>query len=56
MQIKSSIIFLSGLAMGAVLGILIAPEPGKVTVKKIKQEADRLVDKVKVEKLKEQVE
>jgi len=38
--------------MGTVLGLLIAPEPGRVTVRKIKQEADKLVDKV--EQLKEE--
>ena len=52
MNIKSSLIFVSGVAMGTVLGLLIAPEPGRVTVKKIKQEADKLVDKV--EQLKEE--
>lgn len=46
MNIRASLIFLSGVAMGTVLGLLIAPEPGKVTLKKIKREADRLVDKV----------
>jgi gas vesicle protein len=46
MNIRASLIFLSGVTMGTVLGLLIAPEPGKVTLKKIKREADRLVDKV----------
>jgi gas vesicle protein len=43
---KSSLIFLLGVAMGTVLGLLIAPEPGSATWEKIKHEADRLVDKV----------
>jgi gas vesicle protein len=46
MNMRSSLIFLGGVAMGTVLGLLIAPEPGRITVKKIKREADRLVDKV----------
>jgi gas vesicle protein len=43
---KSSLIFLSGVAVGTVLGLLIAPEPGSATLQKIKREADRFVDKV----------
>jgi len=46
MNMKSSLIFLLGVAMGTALGLLIAPEPGNVTLQKIKQEADRLADKV----------
>ena len=42
---KSTLIFLLGLGVGTVLGILIAPEPGKVTLKKIMDEADKIVDK-----------
>lgn len=45
-NMKASLIFLSGLATGAVLGLLIAPESGRGTVRKIKREADRLVDKL----------
>jgi hypothetical protein len=43
---KSCLIFLSGLGLGVVLGLLVAPEPGRVTLLKVKAEADRLVDKV----------
>jgi gas vesicle protein len=43
---KSTLIFLSGLGLGTVLGLLIAPEPGRETLKKIKAEADKIVDKV----------
>ena len=44
---KSSLIFLTGMAMGTVLGLLIAPESGRATARKIKREADRLVDRIK---------
>jgi len=54
---KSSLIFLAGLGMGTILGILIAPEPGPVTRRKIKEEADRIVDKAIIKKrLKQEVE
>jgi hypothetical protein len=43
-NMKSNLIFLLGVAMGTVLGLLIAPEPGSVTLQKIKLEADRLAD------------
>ena len=43
---KSSLIFLLGVAMGTAFGLLIAPEPGSVTLQKIKLEADRMVDKI----------
>jgi len=53
---RSSLIFLSGVAMGTALGLLIAPEPGRATLQKIKAEADRLVDKVRTkERLKAQM-
>jgi gas vesicle protein len=42
---KTSLIFLLGLGMGTVLGLLIAPEAGKITRKKIRDEADRIIDK-----------
>jgi gas vesicle protein len=48
---KSSLIFLGGLAMGTILGMLIAPESGRVTVRRIRREADRLVDKAVKRKL-----
>jgi gas vesicle protein len=43
---KSSFIFLAGVGLGIVVGLLVAPEPGKVTLRKVKAEADRIVDKV----------
>jgi gas vesicle protein len=42
---KTSLIYLLGLGMGTVLGLLIAPEAGKITRKKIRDEADRIIDK-----------
>jgi gas vesicle protein len=54
---KTSLIFLLGVGMGTVLGILIAPEAGKITRRKIREEADRIVDKAMAKKkLKELVE
>lgn len=47
---KTSLIFLLGLGMGTFLGILIAPEPGKITRKKIRDEADRIIDKALAKK------
>jgi gas vesicle protein len=41
---KTSLIFLLGIGMGTVIGILIAPEAGKITRRKIRDEADRLID------------
>lgn len=41
---KTSLIFLLGMGMGTVLGILIAPEAGKITRRKIRDEADKLID------------
>ena len=43
---KSTLIFLSGLGLGTVLGLLIAPDRGRETLKKIKAEADKIVDKI----------
>ena len=43
---KWSLIFLSGVGLGIVVGLLVAPEPGSVTLLKAKEEADRIVDKV----------
>jgi gas vesicle protein len=43
---KTSLIFLLGVGMGTVLGLIVAPEPGKVTRKRIREEADKLVDKM----------
>ena len=47
---KTSLIFVLGVGMGCVLGLLIAPEPGKVTRKKIRAEADRMIDKALAKK------
>lgn len=41
---KTSLIFLLGIGMGTVLGILVAPEAGKITRRKIRDEADKLID------------
>jgi gas vesicle protein len=42
---KTSLIFLLGLGMGTVLGLLVAPDSGRVTISKIREEADKLIDK-----------
>jgi gas vesicle protein len=42
---KSSLIFLLGLGMGTVLGLLVAPESGRITRRRIRDEADRIIDK-----------
>jgi len=42
---KASLIFLLGLGMGTVIGILIAPEAGRITRRKIRNEADKMIDK-----------
>ena len=42
---KTSLIFLSGIGMGVALGLLIAPEAGRITRRKIREEADLLIDK-----------
>lgn len=47
---KSSLIFLLGMGMGTVLGILLAPEAGKITRRKIRDEADRIIDKALAKK------
>lgn len=52
---KTSLIFLLGIGMGTVLGILIAPEAGKITRRKIRDEADRLIDQA-LQKKREQAE
>lgn len=52
---KTSLIFLLGIGMGTVLGILIAPEAGKITRRKIRDEADRLIDQT-LQKKKQQAE
>jgi hypothetical protein len=45
-NMKWSLIFLSGVGLGIIVGLLVAPEPGRVTLLKAKAEADRIVDKV----------
>jgi len=52
---KTSLIFLLGIGMGTVLGILIAPEAGKITRRKIRDEADRIIDQT-LQKKRQQVE
>lgn len=47
---KTSLIFLLGLGMGTVLGILTAPEAGKITRRKVRAEADKLIDKAMLKK------
>lgn len=47
---KTSLIFLLGLGMGTVLGLLVAPEAGKITRRKIRDEADRFIDKALAKK------
>jgi gas vesicle protein len=42
---KTSLLFLLGFGMGTFLGVLIAPEAGKITRRKIREEADRIIDK-----------
>lgn len=41
---KTSLMFLMGIGMGTILGILVAPEAGKITRRKIRDEADKLID------------
>lgn len=52
---KTSLIFLLGFGMGTVLGILIAPEAGKITRRKIRDEADRIIDQT-LQKKRQQAE
>jgi len=52
---KTSLIFLLGIGMGTVLGILIAPEAGKITRRKIRDEADRIIDQT-LQKKRQQAE
>jgi gas vesicle protein len=47
---KTSLIFILGVGMGVVLGILVAPESGRVTRRKIREEADRIVDQALAKK------
>ena len=47
MRSRSVIAFLTGAAAGAVLGILLAPEKGEESRKKVKKTAEEYLDKVK---------
>jgi gas vesicle protein len=47
---KTSLLFVLGVGMGVVLGLLIAPESGRETRRKIREEADRMVDKALAKK------
>lgn len=47
---KTSLIFVLGVGMGVVLGLLVAPESGKITRRKIKAEADKMIDKAMLKK------
>jgi gas vesicle protein len=47
---KTSLIFLLGLGMGTVLGLLVAPDAGRVTRRKIREEADKFIDKALAKK------
>jgi gas vesicle protein len=57
LNMKTSLIFILGVGMGVVLGLLVAPESGRITRSKIRAEADRMIDKALAKKqLKELVE
>ena len=45
--LKSLVTFVSGVAVGIVIGMLIAPEEGKVTRNRIKYKAKREIDQLK---------
>jgi gas vesicle protein len=47
---KTSLIFVLGVGMGVVLGLLVAPEPGRITRRKIRAEADKMIDKALAKK------
>jgi gas vesicle protein len=47
---KTSLLFVLGVGMGVVLGLLIAPEAGRITRRKIRAEADRMIDKALAKK------
>jgi gas vesicle protein len=47
---KMSLIFVLGVGMGVVLGLLVAPESGRITRSKIRAEADRMIDKALMKK------
>lgn len=47
MKSRTVIALLAGAAVGAVLGILLAPDKGEESRKKVKQTAEECIDKVK---------
>jgi len=47
MKSRTVIALLAGAAVGAVLGILLAPDKGEESRKKVKQTAEDCIDKVK---------
>lgn len=47
---KTSFVFVLGMGMGVVLGLLLAPEAGKITRRKIREEADRIIDRALAKK------
>ena len=53
---KTSLIFLLGIGMGTVIGILVAPEAGKITRRKIREEADRIIDETLAKRKMKQIE
>jgi gas vesicle protein len=53
---KTSLIFVLGFGMGTVLGVLIAPEAGKITRRKIRDEADRIIDNAIAKKKMKEIE
>lgn len=53
---KTSLVFVLGVGMGYVLGLLLAPESGKATRRKIRAEADRLIDRTLAKKHLKQLE
>jgi gas vesicle protein len=53
---KTSLLFVLGVGMGVVLGLLIAPESGRVTRRRIREEADRMIDKALAKKQLDELE
>lgn len=53
---KKSLIFLLGLGMGTVLGLLVAPDAGKITRRRIRDEADKFIDKALAKKQMKEIE
>lgn len=53
---KTSLMFVLGVGMGVVLGLLVAPESGRVTRSRIRAEADRMIDKALAQRKLKQLE